>query len=42
MKTLWKAWFAVTVVAATGCALAPEAGGPTGTVFASITLRFLS
>ena len=43
MKTPWKTWLAVTVVATgVGCSVSPEAGGPNGTVFATITLRFLS
>ena len=43
MKTLWKTWLVVTVAATgVGCYLSPEAAGPNGTVFATITLRFLS
>ena len=43
MKTVLKMWLAVTVVATgVGCNLSPEAAGPSGTVFATITLRFLS
>jgi len=43
MKLLWTSWLAVTVVATSvGCSLLPQSGGSDGTVFASITLRFLS